>query len=121
MSVLDATEAAIGAAAHLTPLDAGALEALRVLAQKIDTDDELRAAYLDDAVNRKVTEGVERRPLQLDNVSIPTYLKFCESLGLTPAGRKRLDEKKESGGGKLAQLRAVDGGQSKRRGPRAAG
>jgi hypothetical protein len=87
-------------------MDMGALEALRALAVKIDTDDELRDAYLD----RQIEDGVEpakRRPLQLDNVSIPTYLKYCESLGLTPAGRERLAEKKEPAGGKLASLQSA--------------
>lgn len=111
-SVVAATEAALSAAGHLTDADDGAVQALRVLAQKIDSDDALRAAYLDDSADR----GLERKPLQLDNVSIPTYLKFCESLGLTPAGRKRLDEKKEPQGGKLAQLRAVNGGAAPKRG-----
>jgi hypothetical protein len=43
-------------------------------------------------------------------VTLPTYLKYCESLGLTPAGRARLEEKKPEGdGGKLAKLRALSG------------
>lgn len=104
MSVVDATERAINAAGHLTDADAGAVEALRVLAAKIDTDDDLRAAYL----MHNAEEGLERKPLQLDNVSIPTYLKFCESLGLTPAGRLKLaDKPKEPTVGKLQQLRSV--------------
>jgi len=49
-----------------------------------------------------------RKPKSLDNVTIPTYLKACDALGLTPAGRVRLDEKKESAGGKLALLRSAN-------------
>lgn len=104
--VLDATLKAVAAASHLTAMDDGAVEALLTLAQKIDTDDAVREAYL-----TQMPEG--GRPLQLDNVSIPTYLKFCDALGLTPAGRERLAEKKgPAGGGKLAKLRAVQGGKS---------
>jgi len=97
-SVLDATEASIKAATHLTLLDAGAVEVLRHLARTIDgigADDE----DLDDD---------PRKPKSLDNVTIPTYLKACDALGLTPAGRVRLDEKKEATGGKLALLRSAN-------------
>ena len=101
-SIVDATEAAIKAATHLTVMDKGAVETLRFLAQKIDTEETLRAMALQWAA-----EDEKRRPPSLDNVSVPTYLKFCESLGLTPAGRVRLDLKKESTGGNLAKLRSV--------------
>ena len=100
-TVLEATDAAIAAASHLTKMDVGAVEALRVLATKIDTDDDLRDAYLE-------ARGADAKPLQLDNVSIPTYLKYCESLGLTPAGRLRSSKPvPASGPSKLAKLRAV--------------
>ena len=100
--ISDATEAAIKAATHLTVMDKGAIETLRFLAQKIDTEQTLRDMALDWAA-----EDEKRRPPSVDNVSIPTYLKFCESLGLTPAGRARLDMKKEPTGGNLAKLRSV--------------
>lgn len=87
MSVLEQTNAAVASASHLTDMDVGAVEALRLLAAKIDNDEALRAAYLDRGSD---VEG-ERKPLQLDNVSIPTYLKFCDALGLTPAGRVKLE------------------------------
>jgi len=92
-SVLAATEASIAAASHLGVLDAGAIEVLRHLARTIDA-----IADGDD----------EDKPKSLDNVTIPTYLKACDALGLTPAGRTRLDEKKESPGGKLALLRSAN-------------
>lgn len=109
-NLAEATEAALQAASHLTGKDDAAVQALRVLARKIDTDDELREAYL----NYQIDRGTENlRPLQLDNVSLPTYLKFCESLGLTPAGRTKLeDAPKEKPGGKLA---ALQGGAQQRR------
>ncbi len=90
-AVADATEVSIQAATHLTPLDRGAVEALRTLAAAIDV--------------LAANDGL-REDGKLDNVSVPTYLKFCDSLGLTPAGRSRLPEKKpEAPGGKLALLR----------------
>jgi hypothetical protein len=103
-SIVQATEDAIAAADHLADADAGAVEALRALARKIDAWDVIVGWALDDA------REFESRPTvpQNDNVSLPTYLKFCESLGLTPAGRARLVEKKpEAKGGKLSGLRSV--------------
>jgi hypothetical protein len=106
--VRDATEAALEAAAHLTDMDKGAIEALRSLADKIDAWDTIVDWANADA------EGMEgKRPAvpANDNVSIPTYLKFCESLGLTPTGRTRaqIEKGKGEGGGKLGKLRAVHG------------
>lgn len=104
MSVLDATEVAIKAAAdYLTDKDAGALQALRVLAAKIDTDDDVREAYLEMLNSDDAPSWA--KPMQVDNVSIPTYLKYCESLGLTPAGRLKFGETKEARPvGKLASI-----------------
>lgn len=103
-----ATEAAIKKATHLTPMDDGAVEALRALARKIDAWDQIVEWALDEAADE------ERRPMvpANDNVSLPTYLKYCESLGLTPLGRSKATIEKESGNGKagkLGQLRAVHG------------
>lgn len=96
----DATKAALGAAQHLTDADAGAVEALLTVARKVDQDEERWALALQWA------EAMKVKPPAQDNVSVPTYLKFCESLGLTPAGRSKLGEKKPEGkGGKLTLLR----------------
>jgi hypothetical protein len=95
--VLDATEAAIKAATHLTDMDAGAVEALRALAGKIDAWDLIVEYAMDDLAGEP--KGARPKVPQNDNVSVPTYLKFCESLGLTPAGRSRLTEKKPEGQG----------------------
>ena len=106
--VEQATENSIKAATHLTDLDKGAVECLRTLARKIDTEAELRELALEYAEER------QQKPPPVDNVSVPTYLKFCESLGLTPAGRARLPEKKPEGpGGKLALLRGEAQGKRK--------
>jgi len=107
--VRDATEASIKAAKHLTDMDSGALEALRSLADKIDAWDTIVDWANDDV------SGVEgKRPAvpANDNVSIPTYLKFCESLGLTPNGRTRAQIEKgkgDGGGNTLGRLRSVHG------------
>lgn len=107
-SVADATERAIAAASILTPADAGAVAALRVLAAKIDTDDALRAAY----VEWFDGEGARpARPLQMDNVSIPTYLKYCDALGMTPAARgAKVKPEEPAGVSKLEQLRRRQAG-----------
>jgi hypothetical protein len=92
MAVADATETAIEAADHLTDMDLGAVEMLRTLAAAADAIDE----------NGLNPAG------KLDNVTIPTYLRYCESLGLTPAGRAKLVEKKpEAKSGKLGRLSSV--------------
>lgn len=80
-----ATEEAIAQATteqRLGKSDAGAVAALRVLARKIDSEDQMRELALQAAAD---SGG---KPPPIDNVSIPTYLKYCESLGLTPAGRR---------------------------------
>lgn len=89
--VEESTEAAISAATHLTDMDQGAVEVLRRVARQVDAQ----------------SEGGLTPDGKLDNVSIPTYLKYCESLGLTPAGRLKLGAKKEAPSGKLGGLRSV--------------
>lgn len=92
MTVAEATEAAIEAATHLTDMDQGAVQMLRALAVAADAIDE----------NGLNPAG------KLDNVTIPTYLRYAESLGLTPGGRAKLAEKKpEAKGGKLRGLQSV--------------
>jgi len=80
------------AAGVIGPLDEGAVVVLLQMAQRLDD------------VEFPVIDG------KFDNVTQGLYLKYCESLGLTPAGRNRLEEKKDAGGGKLAQLRGIQGG-----------
>jgi len=107
--VRDATEAAIKAADHLTDMDKGAVEALRSLADKIDAWDTIVDWANDDAAQ---VEGKRPAVPANDNVSIPTYLKFCESLGLTPTGRTRAQIEKgktDGGGSTLGRLRSVHG------------
>jgi hypothetical protein len=86
MSVFDETKRSIEAADHLTEMDQGAMSTLLKLARAIDAGP---------------GEG------KIDNVSMPTYLKFCSELGLTPAGREKLQPKAKEAGGKLGQLRSI--------------
>lgn len=107
--ILDATDRTIKAAKHLTDMDAGAVETIRALALKIDLQDEYFQELADQASERKL------RPPSPDNVSIPTYLKYCEALGLTPSGRTKLEPAKEpedKSGNKLAGLRSVHAGET---------
>jgi hypothetical protein len=98
------TERAIAAADHLTDMDAGAIEALRALARKIQAWDRIVEFALEDA-------GGDRPSVpQNDNVSLSAYLKYCDQLGLSPAGRKSLDVKKAGASAKAAKLVALRGG-----------
>ena len=107
MSVEDETRRAVDAArveGTLTDLDSGVVEALMHVAREIDS--------LVDGIN-----GAGK----LDNVSVPTYLKFSEALGLTPSARVKFAgalarasaQSKEAGGdqggegSKVSSLEAV--------------
>jgi hypothetical protein len=109
--LVNETEHSIAAAKHLTEMDKGAVEALRALARKIDAWDQIVEWALDDA---RAKDGGRPTVPQNDNVSISAYLKYCDQLGLSPAGRKslELDRGGESGGSKLGKLRTVHGGKS---------
>jgi hypothetical protein len=91
--LIEATESAVKAAKHLTDLDKGAVEAMMALARKIDAWDQIVEYALDDMAGEAC--GGRPKVPQNDNVSISAYLKFCESLGLTPAGRVKLTEGKK--------------------------
>jgi hypothetical protein len=112
--LLDATEASVRAATHLTDMDAGAVEAIRALAVKIDVMDEYFDALASDHAERRL------RPPSQDNVSIPTYLKYAEALGLTPSGRvKAAGPQTPAGGaaggksgGTLGKLQGIAGGRA---------
>lgn len=99
-------------------MDAGALAAVRVLARKID-EEQARWDYCFEWAERwtewsraegDLDDGPPPQPPKpppMDNVSLPTFLRYCESLGLTPAGRGRIPggpAKEGGGGGKLSGL-----------------
>ncbi len=70
MSALQALEASLAAATHLTARHTAAVAAARHLAERVD---ELWVAGW-------VLDG------KLDNVTLPTYLKYLEKLGLVAEG-----------------------------------
>ncbi|MFD4438999.1 hypothetical protein ACFWPK_04375 [Nocardia sp. NPDC058519] len=97
-SISAETNDAIAAASHLTPMDMGAVAVLRQLAKTLD---------------KLLKTGFVTESGKFDNVSMPTYLRYCESLGLTPAGRRQIAPKEPpSAPSKLGQLRAVHGGKA---------
>ena len=81
-SVLVATKAAV-AEASLPKTAAGAVAVLLRLAEAIDNID-------DDGLN---PAG------KLDNVSVPTYLRYCEALGLTATVAAAASADQPGGGG----------------------
>lgn len=84
MSVYEATEASVAAAVGSGALDAalsaGPVAAVLALARKIDGWD----AVVEAAMEGREDGGKLPIPLH-DNTSIPTYLKYCEALQLTPS------------------------------------
>lgn len=109
-------EAVAAAAAYLGPIDAAAVAAARALADKIDAWDLIVDWALDDLAGAD-TKGRPAVP-QNDNTSLPSFLRYCDALGLTPAARKELERPKEAGGGgKLSSLQE----QARKRRERAAG
>lgn len=84
MSVFEATERSVAQAVSSGALDAtlsaGPIAATLALARKIDGWDAVVEAAMDDR------EDGAKLPIPLhDNTSIPTYLKYCEALQLTPS------------------------------------
>ena len=80
-----AFDRSVEAARHLTELDAAAVEAARALADKIDAWDVIVEWARDDV---EETRGARPAVPQNDNVSLASFLKYVESLGLTPMARK---------------------------------
>jgi len=104
--VQDSLERSISAATHLTALDDGAVAAARALASKIDNWDAVVEAAMEQA------EDGKKLPVPLhDNVAIPTFLKYCEALKLTPTSRG-VTVGESDAKGKLAQMRLVRGGKN---------
>jgi len=101
-SLLDATNRSITKAIADGVLDAelhaGPIATLRILARKIDTEDELREVALAWA-EFHASDSKPAKPPPIDNVSIPTYRNYCESLGLTVAGVKAAPAKGGAAGG----------------------
>lgn len=85
-SVSAALERSLRNAKHLRAKDAATVAAARALAWKIDHWNELAEQAIADAE----TKGKGARPAVPlnDNTSIPTFLKYCAVLGLTPEEEK---------------------------------
>lgn len=105
---------------RLDAKDKATLAAARVLARKID-EEQARWDYCYEWEQRwfewsRDVDGdfdaeppkAPPKPPPMDNVSLPTFLRYCESLGLTPAGRGRIPgapkEGSGSGGSKLGKI-----------------
>lgn len=80
-SVAESLERSIANAKHLRASHASAIAAARALARKIDAWDVIAQWAVDDA---KDSGGRPRVPAN-DNVSIASYLKYLEALGLLPS------------------------------------
>lgn len=103
MSVFDAAVSAIRASPHVDRDggDAGTVEAMLALAKKIDAWDEIVDLAMEQAAEseRKPTVPVH------DNTSLPTFLRYCEALGLTPATRKALAAEVKAEGDAVDELK----------------
>lgn len=88
MSVADSFLAAVAAARHVDAdgVDAATVAAGLALAQKIDAWDEIVQWAIEDAAD---SESRPKVPAN-DNTSLPTFLRYCEALGLTPGSRRAL-------------------------------
>ena len=78
LSVTDALERSIRNAKHLRARDSATIAAARKLARKIDAWDVIVDWALEDAAEHNTRPAVPAN----DNVSIATFLKFMDTLGL---------------------------------------
>lgn len=79
LSVLDGLEAALSQADHLGPAHAAHVAAARALARKIDAWDVIVEWAIEDAVDA----GSRPKVPANDNVSIASFLKYLDALGLS--------------------------------------
>ncbi|WP_157874164.1 terminase small subunit [Psychromicrobium lacuslunae] len=113
MSVFESCVKAIEAAPHVDRdgVDAAAVEALLSLARKIDAWDVIVGWAFEDAAE----SGDRPKVPANDNTSLPTFLRYCEALGLTPGSRKALT------GDKAVEVDPVDELKQKRKAKAKAG
>lgn len=107
MSVYEGFQAAVQAAKHVDAegVDAGAVAAAAALARKIDAWDVIVQWAVEDASE---TESRPKVPAN-DNTSLPTFLKYCEALGLTPAARKAVGDQPKKEADPLANIKSKRG------------
>lgn len=98
MSLLDATDKAIAAAPHLqNDRFAGSIEALRMMAAKADAWQTIVEYAQQDLEGQ---DGRKRPAVPAnDNVTLSSYARLAEQLGLTPIGRKALEGVGAANGG----------------------
>lgn len=80
-TLVQALDRAIENAPHLSARDAAAVAAARALARKIDAWDVIVDFALEDAAERGSRPAVPAN----DNVSLASFLKYLDALGLLPA------------------------------------
>lgn len=104
MSVFESFQASVKAAGHIDAdgVDAGAVAAAGALARKIDEWDVIVEWAREDAAE---TESRPKVPAN-DNTSLPTFLRYCEALGLTPAARKAVGDQPKKEADPLADLKS---------------
>ncbi len=104
MSVFESFQASVRAAGHIDAdgVDAGAVAAAGALARKIDEWDVIVELAREDAAE---TESRPKVPAN-DNTSLPTFLRYCEALGLTPAARKAVGDQPKKEADPLAYLKS---------------
>ncbi len=90
--ITKATRESLTAADHLTDMDKGAVETLLAIAIALD----LRDAEWETLKTIALEAG--SKPPREDFALYQTYLRYAESLGLTPAGRAALDRKAKHDG-----------------------
>ncbi|HWU30205.1 MAG TPA: hypothetical protein VN041_14070 [Microbacterium sp.] len=99
-SVSEALERSIANSKHLRARHSAAISAARALARKIDAWDQIVDWALQDAALGKGRPAVPAN----DNVSIASFLKYLDALGLTPE-----DEAPAAGPGRPASKPAPAG------------
>ena len=104
MSVFESFQASVKAAGHIDAdgVDAGAVAAAGALARKIDEWDVIVEWAREDAAE---TESRPKVPAN-DNTSLPTFLRYCGALGLTPAARKAVGDQPKKEADPLADIKS---------------
>ena len=102
----DALDRSLKNSKHLRARDAAAVKAARLLARKIDAWDQI----VDWAIEDSADSGGRPAVPANDNVSIATFLKFMDALGLLPES----DGQVSGGKQKSPQLSQLDAWRAKK-------
>lgn len=90
----------------VSDLDAGTIRAAQALADKIDAWDQIVEWAFEDAAEAGSRPAVPAN----DNVSLASFLKYMNDLGLTPAARSAVVKAGKSGGAPVGKLEALQAG-----------